>query len=144
MCANGGAAFAGDDGAGGGRRAVHCVRQVHVDARDCRCVARGIGARGDKVPVKRVPDLAIRAGALFNPQLKADVEIAGAAGALFGGEGRARAGVEDADRGDDCRGVRGEFARLGARIPTYHASTLDPLPELIAADDAEQGDARRV
>ncbi len=37
----------------------------------------GLGARGDKVPVKRLPDLAIRAGALFNPQLKAMAKLLG-------------------------------------------------------------------
>jgi dihydroflavonol-4-reductase len=37
----------------------------------------GLGARGEKVPVKQLPDLAIRAGALFNPQLKAMSKLLG-------------------------------------------------------------------
>ena len=40
-------------------------------------VRAGLGARGEKVPVKRLPDLAIRAGALFNPQLKAMSKLLG-------------------------------------------------------------------
>jgi dihydroflavonol-4-reductase len=36
-----------------------------------------LGARGGKVPTRRLPDLVIRVGALFNPQLKAMSNLLG-------------------------------------------------------------------
>lgn len=36
-----------------------------------------LGARGDKIPTKRVPDLAVRFGALFNAQLKPVAQLLG-------------------------------------------------------------------